>query len=1049
MAKSHEFDNACDTTCNNVGCDHVRTITHTPEADDGDCTTAIHCGVCGTETTASKSHAFDNACDTTCNNAGCDHVRTITHVPEADDGDCTTAIHCGVCGTETTAAKSHAFDNTCDTTCNNAGCDHTRTITHTPVVDAAVAPTCVATGLTEGSHCSVCSHVITAQTTVSALGHHIARSYDNFVVDHSCTREGCGYSYSLDTMAESGVLYYNGMGTSNIVNGSIDKCEFTVAGGVYSVLASAEKNGKSDLWIPGKSYVDTFSGFTCANNSVGVFSFKIQSSNEGDLNFAIAEARDGEAWKVNGNWAQNSINIFSIKQIASGQKTVDVYGGFEMDTKFTTVNVVDGWSEWIDVTIFIEMSSNGGNFITLTYYVNGEYCGAWTRDLDNPEGKNTIKSHIVRSIYITGSSTNAGKGYRLTDMVFGYVENGHLSLDGEAHSFTDATCTSGGSCTTCGWVGTALARHSYRISESDGVLSYACEMCNSSYKVDTYYFLDGTNYDDLLYNFNIPDNNKKGYTSSTKGYPEITEDGYYALIRAAQASGEEYDSSNVGQCQMWIPTSTTHTAWEDFSCANNAIGYLSLKMNMYSDHVNGLSISAVDGSKRDNGFKWGSHDMKLITFTQPSNGVVTIKDLNGAAIATVQVGADNFTGWLDISMEIVLKSDNSVTVHYCLNGKKIASATKTMSIVTDRISSIYLSASSIKTGTGVLLDDIAFGYTTNGHSTFDGNTHNVTYPDCQNIGQCSCGWQGALGDHNYADASCAAPATCRVCGDTVGEKLVHEHMTWEVVDSTTVKYTCPDCQSYYLLDQSYHLNGEGDPASTVATGVDFGNMYTLDENGTYNGATTGAVINSNGEYEFIHDDNTTLGKASIFTPTDPSRGLPVNNSLEGFTAEGNNVGFFSISVNLYMTGGLNMQLVDSDLRKGANLPANGSFWNDGAIKNPFLQFSSPDANGNVTVKGWSGTGYQTYKTVTVGSDKFSGWINVTVGIELNDDNNTVTLHYYFDGQYVGSGTREINIYTRKIDGVYINGTSDVAGSGFKIDDIAFGCATEGMKKYGE
>jgi len=37
--------------------------------------------------------------------------------------------------------------------------------------DGAVAPTCTATGLTEGKHCADCGEVITAQETVSALGH--------------------------------------------------------------------------------------------------------------------------------------------------------------------------------------------------------------------------------------------------------------------------------------------------------------------------------------------------------------------------------------------------------------------------------------------------------------------------------------------------------------------------------------------------------------------------------------------------------------------------------------------------------------------------------------------------------------------------------------------------------------------------------------------------------------------------------------------------------------------------------------------------------------
>ncbi|MGN0637276.1 MAG: hypothetical protein ACI4J0_02800 [Huintestinicola sp.] len=42
---------------------------------------------------------------------------------------------------------------------------------HTEVIDPAVPATCTETGLTEGSHCSVCDDVIVAQEVVPALGH--------------------------------------------------------------------------------------------------------------------------------------------------------------------------------------------------------------------------------------------------------------------------------------------------------------------------------------------------------------------------------------------------------------------------------------------------------------------------------------------------------------------------------------------------------------------------------------------------------------------------------------------------------------------------------------------------------------------------------------------------------------------------------------------------------------------------------------------------------------------------------------------------------------
>ncbi len=61
--------------------------------------------------------------------------------------------------------------------------------THTVVVDEAVTATCTETGLTEGSHCSVCGEVLSEQEIVPALGHDMVI---DVAVAPTCTESGLG-----------------------------------------------------------------------------------------------------------------------------------------------------------------------------------------------------------------------------------------------------------------------------------------------------------------------------------------------------------------------------------------------------------------------------------------------------------------------------------------------------------------------------------------------------------------------------------------------------------------------------------------------------------------------------------------------------------------------------------------------------------------------------------------------------------------------------------------------------------------------------------------
>ncbi len=124
-----------------------------------------------------------------CNDTFEDHTRGAEYTTDAFNA----AYPMGDEDYDPNAACTHSFTSVVTTpTCTEKGyttytctacgdsytADEVTALGHTEVIDAAVVPTCTATGLTEGKHCSVCNEVLVAQQVIAANGH----SYDDWYV---------------------------------------------------------------------------------------------------------------------------------------------------------------------------------------------------------------------------------------------------------------------------------------------------------------------------------------------------------------------------------------------------------------------------------------------------------------------------------------------------------------------------------------------------------------------------------------------------------------------------------------------------------------------------------------------------------------------------------------------------------------------------------------------------------------------------------------------------------------------------------------------------
>ncbi|MCM1167947.1 MAG: hypothetical protein NC401_18335 [Ruminococcus sp.] len=147
---------------------------------------------------------------------------------------------------------------------------------HTEVTDAAKAPTCTETGLTEGKHCSVCDTVITAQTTVAATGH----DWDDGVVTTPATEDSEGVktftcANCKETRTETtpkldhvhSLIHHEKVNADCVNTGTVEYWHCEKCGNDYG--DDAGTNQLADLTIPAKGHTeetDAAAAVTCTTD---------------------------------------------------------------------------------------------------------------------------------------------------------------------------------------------------------------------------------------------------------------------------------------------------------------------------------------------------------------------------------------------------------------------------------------------------------------------------------------------------------------------------------------------------------------------------------------------------------------------------------------------------------------------------------------------------------------------------------------------------------------------------------------------------------------
>ena len=431
-------------------------------------------------------------------NWGADGVKGGSNISlVVGDDNCTVTITFNdTTKTITSTVVDHSWvDADCDTakTCSLCGKTDGDPLGHDTVVDSAVPATCIATGLTEGSHCSRCDDATVAQTETAATGNHS-------FVDEVCSVCGAKQLVSKAESTES----LNIFSTEGVL--ASDSSSISWAGANFTLT---NEKGSTAIRTSDSNHFRAYSGSRTTISGSGITKVVITcTSSDYATVCANSLSTSGVTATVDGSVVTLTVDSGSIDEILIGAtaqwrfNAVEVTsGGGECSHTNTTTTLVDATCEENGQIIIKcvdceeSTSADNANAPALGHDINDEHictrCGADDPDyyfemtiseaLAAAEGKQVqISGTVVGiyqayndsfnniSVYLEDANGDQILLFRLSGNVslhdiitvqgvislynsVNQVTNGTFVLDGtEECTFSEATCTEAAKCEICG-----------------------------------------------------------------------------------------------------------------------------------------------------------------------------------------------------------------------------------------------------------------------------------------------------------------------------------------------------------------------------------------------------------------------------------------------------------------------------------------------------------------------------------------------------------------------------------------------------------------------